>query len=252
MTQDQCPKCDAPLTLDDLVCSKCGTAVRRQRRLGEILVDEGIISRESLDKALKLQKSKLGEILVELGACKPEDLERAVQLQRLGRTRADIYRTYLRAALVAILCLVVTLTLVLLRLEQHAQLMVQIEKESLSIDEVDKILEDPKAPYKFEALRSLSHHLADPRALVLLDRALRHEKWYIQLYATVLAKQSRSKTVVPALIALLVDDTKVLAPLAHQALEAISGQTLEPTLKAWKGWAQANGIVVDLKRAAKP
>ena len=242
---EPCPKCNGELGLDDLTCGSCGAPVRRQRRLGEILIDEGIISRDHLEEALRLQKRKLGEILVELGACKREDLDRAIELQKLGRTRADVYKRWLRVALFVILLLVVALSAVLLRLESDARLLVQIEKESLTVDEVASVLEEGGRFSKFDALRSLSHQLADPKAIALVERALRNEKWYIQLYAAMLAKQSKNRILVPALIPLLIDDKKVLAPLAHEALEEITGQKLEPTLKAWKDWAKASNIPLE-------
>ena len=47
------------------------------KKLGEILVDAGKITRENLEQALKIQKEtkkKLGELLVDLGFCQEEDI----------------------------------------------------------------------------------------------------------------------------------------------------------------------------------
>ena len=216
-----------------------------KRRIGEVLLDEGVVSREQLDEALRVQKRKLGEILVEIGACKPEDLDRAVELQKMGATRADIYRRYLRGALVVILLLVGGLAVALLRLEAKSHLLLRIEKEALRFDEVAGILNDPSSPHKFDALRSLSRHVKDARAVDLIGRALRNERWYVQLYAAMLAKDSGSKALVGPLIPLLVDESRVVAPVALSALQGITGQTFGPSVKQWRAWAQANGIAVE-------
>lgn len=216
-----------------------------QRRIGEVLVDEGVVTREQLEEALRVQKRKLGEILVELGACKPEDLHRAVELQKLGATRADIYRRWLRGALIVILALVAGLAVALLRLESSSHLLLRIEKEALQFDEVAAILADPDSPHKFDALRSLSRHAKDARAVDLIGRALRNERWYVQLYAAMLAKESGSKALVGPLIPLLVDESRVVAPVVLQALQGITGQTFGPSVKQWREWAQANGVAVE-------
>jgi hypothetical protein len=200
------------------------------------------VAPQRLEEALRLQKRRLGEILVEIGACRTEDLDRAVQLQKSGRTRAQIYRRWLRAALALILVLVVGLAAALLRLEHQSHLQLRIEKESLSPAEVAAILDEPDSPHKVDALRSLVHHLRDPQAAEVLKRALRHERWYVQLYAATLARDSRDRAYVGALIPLLIDETRVVAPVAHQALQAITGQTLPPSLKAWRDWASTQSI----------
>lgn len=63
-------------------------------RLGEVLVQEGRLSREHLREALEVQKrlpkaKPLGEILVELGLVKPEDVEEALKRQRQGGGRLE-------------------------------------------------------------------------------------------------------------------------------------------------------------------
>jgi len=59
-----------------------------EKKLGEVLVENGAITGEVLDDALKKQK-KLGEILVESGKIQPEDLEKAVATQEESRA---VYR----------------------------------------------------------------------------------------------------------------------------------------------------------------
>ena len=54
------------------------------RRLGEILVDDGVIGRDDLAEALSLQKP-IGQILVETGKAKKDDVEKAAAKQAKGR-----------------------------------------------------------------------------------------------------------------------------------------------------------------------
>ena len=63
-------------------------------RLGESLVQEGKLDRESLREALKVQERMgkarpLGEVLVELGYVAPEDVEEALKKQRAGGGRLE-------------------------------------------------------------------------------------------------------------------------------------------------------------------
>ena len=58
--------------------------VKRQKRVGEFLVDKKIIKQAQLDEALVLQKDNkgrlIGEILVTLGALSKEDLVMALEM----------------------------------------------------------------------------------------------------------------------------------------------------------------------------
>lgn len=54
--------------------------------LGEILIDSGVVSRETLDKALSQQK-KLGEILIEHQAATPQQISQALQKQGESATQ---------------------------------------------------------------------------------------------------------------------------------------------------------------------
>lgn len=48
-----------------------------RKPLGEILIEEGLLNPESLEKALKIQKEQgglVGEILIRIGACSEEEL----------------------------------------------------------------------------------------------------------------------------------------------------------------------------------
>ena len=69
-------------------------AYPEKSRLGEVLVQEGRLSREDLREALEVQRrlpkaKPLGEILVELGLARPEDVEEALKKQRQGGGRLE-------------------------------------------------------------------------------------------------------------------------------------------------------------------
>lgn len=60
-------------------------ASRFQHRLGELLVQRGIISRQQLAQALVQQRSRpgfIGEILIDMGAITRGDLTHTLALQR--------------------------------------------------------------------------------------------------------------------------------------------------------------------------
>lgn len=72
-----------------------GLSGRRKVRIGDILINEGILSPEKLDEALALQKEKkkrLGEILVEEGFITDETMANAL-CHQLGYARADMNNT---------------------------------------------------------------------------------------------------------------------------------------------------------------
>ena len=55
-----------------------------EKRLGQILIEEGIITFQDLEKALRVQTERgglLGEILIEMGTITPKDMERVLFLQ---------------------------------------------------------------------------------------------------------------------------------------------------------------------------
>lgn len=73
---------------------RCDVAGRDRRdRLGAMLLDAGVISKEQLNAALKVQKSTLkrvGDVLVEQGALTPDVLQQFNDLQ----TRETLYRLF--------------------------------------------------------------------------------------------------------------------------------------------------------------
>ena len=66
-----------------------------QRRLGDILVSEGVISEEQLQEAVQIPKTdkrNLGSILVSLGYITPDDLAHALSM-RLNVEYVDLSET---------------------------------------------------------------------------------------------------------------------------------------------------------------
>ena len=67
--------------------SKQETSGDEPKPLGEILVETGVVSRETLDHALAQQK-RVGEILIEQHAATPQQISQALQKQAEGATHA--------------------------------------------------------------------------------------------------------------------------------------------------------------------
>src|SRR5512134_809754 len=67
----------------------------QKKRLGELLVETGLISAENLDKALAAQHSmgkRLGEVIVEMGLATEEEIAQALAVQ-LGVPLLDLTET---------------------------------------------------------------------------------------------------------------------------------------------------------------
>ncbi len=64
--------------LEELLKEQAGS----QKRLGELLVEKGMISQEELDKALENQQIMLGEVLLKHNYISKEQLEKALKQQR--------------------------------------------------------------------------------------------------------------------------------------------------------------------------
>ena len=215
---------------------------RGRRRVAEILVDEEIVSPADLERALGLQRDRLADVLVEIGACKPEDLDRALTMHKLGMTRAQKFRFLLRIALVAVLVLTVGVCAMVLRLESNGLLLVRLQRGDLAVAEVQTIVNDPESPYAVDALRSLATRLTDKAAPAVLTTAMHSERWYVRLYAAVLAKDSGAKSLIPELITLLVDPNRLEVPMPHEALEVLSGTKLPRDPQAWLAYARSQGL----------
>ncbi len=65
---------------------------RDPKPLGEILVESGVVSRETLDSALAQQK-RVGQILIEQKAATPQQVEQALQKQRQQESTAQAKKT---------------------------------------------------------------------------------------------------------------------------------------------------------------
>jgi hypothetical protein len=246
-TDSSCPKCQKALAPGDLQCPSCGTPLK-QKKLGDILVEEGVITEDQLQEAIRTQNRKLGEILLESGVVRRTQLNRALKVQETTREPIEQVRLHLRIALVLVLVLTVCLAGAILRLEASAAQQLRLTQGSLSTDEVAAIFaSDTESANRFEALRSLTERLKEPRTAAILTDALRSDKWYLRLYAAMLAGDSGQKQLVGPLIPLLLDPKHYLSPAAHEALKKITGQALPPDAAAWRDWAKANGISVENK-----
>jgi len=70
--------------------SKENSESSKEERLGEILLDEGKITQEQLDEALKDGNKKIGEILIDEGVATPEKVESALKEQKpVGQILAE-------------------------------------------------------------------------------------------------------------------------------------------------------------------
>lgn len=236
-----CPACKAEIRLEDLTCRSCGVAVREQPLLGEVLIDEGIVTREKLNEAISMQKRRLGDILVEIGACKTEDLGRALKLQSMRRTRADIYRGRFQVALIGSGLMALLAVFLMLKSARTSALLERLNGEQLSLTEVAAILDDEKSPHQSQALLSLGRQLYDPAAVGLLDKALRRPQRALRFQAALLARISRSKALVDPLIELLTDSGSPGALAAHEALVAVTNEQLPPIADSWRVWATRTG-----------
>jgi two-component system chemotaxis sensor kinase CheA len=62
--------------------------------LGDLLVEMGVASRESVDEALELQQMRLGEILVKQGKAEPKAVEKALESQGKPAGKNDQFANY--------------------------------------------------------------------------------------------------------------------------------------------------------------
>jgi hypothetical protein len=220
--RDFCHHCGEAVPKGVSICPTCGQLVFHQRFLGEILIDEGFISRDKLQEALRLQKRRLGEILVDIGACQAEDLDRALTLQRLGRTRADIYYRYHKVAIILLAVSIGGLIYAVVKLDRNNQFLARMHRRELSVSEVNEVLNSNSSYSKIEALRSLIDHLNNPAAKPVLSCALRHEQWEVKLYGIVLARKSKNPALIPDLLEVMKQDPEIVAPVAQDAIQAIT------------------------------
>jgi len=62
--------------------------------LGDLLVEMGVASKESVEDALELQQMKLGEILVKQGSADPSAVEKALESQGIPAGKQDQFSNY--------------------------------------------------------------------------------------------------------------------------------------------------------------
>ena len=60
--------------------------------LGEILINDGSVSKNDVDSALVEQKKPLGEILIEKGAATPKQIEQALKKQKAIKSQETVER----------------------------------------------------------------------------------------------------------------------------------------------------------------
>ena len=83
---------DARRTTNDASRETSGVDGAEPKPLGEILVESGVVSRETLDNALAQQK-RVGQILVEQKAATPQQVEQALQKQKQQESAAQSKKT---------------------------------------------------------------------------------------------------------------------------------------------------------------
>ena len=77
----------------------------KRKRLGDILQERGLITREQLREALEIQRTtgdKLGETVIKLGFTSPEDIADALS-EHLRIPRVDFKRRYVSSDLVRLI-----------------------------------------------------------------------------------------------------------------------------------------------------
>jgi two-component system, chemotaxis family, sensor kinase CheA len=67
--------------LDAYLKNSHGEPAPKDRNLGEILLEQGDVSRDALAKAVEIQARKLGEVLVEEGVVSPDKVAKALEIQ---------------------------------------------------------------------------------------------------------------------------------------------------------------------------
>jgi hypothetical protein len=75
----------------------------RTKRIGEILIEKGILTREQVEKGLKEQHRLLGEVLLSHGALTQEQIEMALSIQKNTRNRVKKTIVLLASILIAFL-----------------------------------------------------------------------------------------------------------------------------------------------------
>lgn len=217
-----------------------------QKYLGEILIDEGLLSPDDLETALKKQKKQLGEILVEMEVLAEEDLERALEIQSRGQTRAQIYLARLRVA-VAALCVVSLLAAgAVWRAAQQARFDDEVEGGQLGLTRLMALVGDPgtRAGLRLDALRSVPNLARADEQAVVLRQALQDPAWSVRLFALTQVDGLGLKELCTDVVPLLLDETPAVKREAHRLLKEYTGQDFEDDFRTWYQWAKGQGWTV--------
>jgi hypothetical protein len=97
----ECPLCCQRVEAGAVYCNHCNTFLLPHRRIGEIMIQEKMITGEQLSQGLSRQK-RLGELLVDMGAVTSEQVDRALRLQKESAVtiaRVARHRGLIKAAL---------------------------------------------------------------------------------------------------------------------------------------------------------
>ncbi len=216
----------------------------RARYLGEILIDEGLLTQDKLEEALKLQKKQLGEILVELGHLQAQDLGRALEIQAQGKTRAQVYLRWLRLALMALAVVTAVGTVALVQRLGDLRFREELEAGRLSAEKVLAVLEDRgRAPgERLDALASVANLKARDEQAFLLRRALRDPHWTVRMVALAQVRVLGVTGIEDDVIPLLLEPDGSVRAEAGRLLRERTGQSLPDDFKAWYHWAQQKGM----------
>ena len=219
----------------------------RKKYIGEILVEEGLVKPEHLREALGEQKKQIGQILIDKGYLAAEDLDKALKVQ-VGIARSEKYAAYLRYTLVFLLVIVATLAVQFLRVNEQASFLERLGDGALSVEEVRRIIAEPGAAHKMEALRSIDSYTPGERE-ELLKKALQSDLWYVRLYAVMFTQKRGNNRLVPHLIPLtLQKEESVVRFAAGEALEKITGVPNGTNFNAWLNYAKVQKMKVQVPK----
>lgn len=212
--------------------------------LGEILIDEGLLSPDVLEQALKKQKKQLGEILLEMECIDPADLDRALEIQSKGRTRAQVYAIYLRMALGALALVTALACWALVSILADMRFEEELKAGKMSATRILDILKKPghTEGVRLEALRSVEALTRGDEKAVVLRAALLDPAWPVRLIALQGVRKLGTRTSAQDVVPLLLDPETAVQEEAHRVLMGLTGEILPLDFKAWFQWAKDQGM----------
>ena len=147
-----------------------GFSVRRRVRIGDILIDEGILTQESLDRALSLQKEKkkrLGEILVDEGFVSDEKLA-DVLCRQLNIDRAEFSDTRITDDILSIFDVDI--------LKKY--MVMPVEYSPTNINMIRVAMSDPMDMLAIDDLSMMSSRMIEPMVATPREIMLAIDKYY--------------------------------------------------------------------------